>query len=50
MSDWVNELENCWGAVVVSYWCEILVDEAGDNLGTQKKEDVRRWKPLQING
>jgi hypothetical protein len=33
VSQWkgVNELENCWGLVVVSCCCEKLVAEAGDS-------------------
>jgi hypothetical protein len=29
---------------------EKLVAEAGDSSGTQRKGNVRRWKPLQSNG
>jgi hypothetical protein len=35
------------GAVVRS---EKLVAETGDSSGTQRKGDVRRWKPLPGNG
>jgi hypothetical protein len=34
-SDWVS-------------W-ELLVAEAGDSSGTQRKGNVRRWKPLSSN-
>jgi hypothetical protein len=34
----------------VSCCCEKLVAEAGDRLGTQRKGNVRRWKPLPSNG
>jgi hypothetical protein len=30
--------------------CEKLVAQAGDSSGTQRKEHVRRWKPLTSNG
>jgi hypothetical protein len=30
--------------------CEKLVAEAGDSSGTQKKGNVRRWKPLPSDG
>jgi hypothetical protein len=29
---------------------EKLVAEAGDSSGTQRKGNVRRWKPLPKNG
>jgi hypothetical protein len=34
----------------VSRCCEKLVAEAGDSSGTQRKGNVRRWKPLPSNG
>jgi hypothetical protein len=30
--------------------CEKLIDEAGENLGTQKKGNTSQWKPLLSNG
>jgi hypothetical protein len=30
--------------------CEKLVVEAGDSSGTQRKENILRWKPLPSNG
>jgi hypothetical protein len=34
----------------VSCCCEKLVAEAGDSVGTQRKGNVRHWKPLPSNG
>jgi hypothetical protein len=34
----------------VSCRCEKLVTEAGESSGTQRKGNVRRWKPLPSNG
>jgi hypothetical protein len=34
----------------VSCCCQKLEDEVGDRLGTQRKENVRRWKPLPSSG
>jgi hypothetical protein len=45
-----SQFENCWGSVVVSCCCDKLVAEAGDCSGTQRKENVRRWKPILSNG
>jgi hypothetical protein len=46
----VSELKNYWGSVVVSCFCENVVAEAGDSSGTQRKGNVRSWKPLPSNG
>jgi hypothetical protein len=43
-------LEKCCGSVVVNYCCENLEDEAGDSSGTQRKGNIRRWKPLPSKG
>jgi hypothetical protein len=45
-----SQLENRWGSDVVSCCCEKLVAEAGDSSGTQRKGNVRCWKPLPSNG
>jgi hypothetical protein len=45
----MSELEDCCGSVVVNCYCEKLVAEAGDSSGTQKKGNVRHWKPLPDN-
>jgi hypothetical protein len=39
----VNE---CLGSVVMSCCCEKLVAEDGDSSETQRKGNVRHWKPL----
>jgi hypothetical protein len=41
---------NFSGSVLVSCCCEKLIAEVGDSSGSQSKENVRRWKPLQSNG
>jgi hypothetical protein len=46
----VSELDNLWVSGVVSYCCEKLVAEVGDRSGTQRKGNLRRWKPLPGNG
>jgi hypothetical protein len=46
----VCQSENCYGSVVVSCFCEKLVVDAGDSSGTQRKENVRCWKPVPSNG
>jgi hypothetical protein len=46
---WV-ELEDCCGSVFVSCCCEQLVAEVRDSSGTQRKGNVRSWKPLSSNG
>jgi hypothetical protein len=46
----VSELDNRFGSVVVNCCCKKLVAEAGANSGTQKKGNVRHWKPLPSNG
>jgi hypothetical protein len=43
-------LDNRWGSIVVSCCCEKLVPEAGGSSETQKKGNVRRWKPLPSSG
>jgi hypothetical protein len=43
-----SEIEDCCSSVM-SYCCEKLVVEAVDSLGTQRKGNVRRWKPLANN-
>jgi hypothetical protein len=45
----VGEIEDCCGSVVVSCCSEKLAAEAGYNSGTQRKGNVRRWKPLPEN-
>jgi hypothetical protein len=51
VSEWgVSELEDCCGSVVVSCCCENPAAEAGDSSGTQRKGNVRRWKPLPSIG
>jgi hypothetical protein len=35
---------------MLSRRCEKLVAEVMESSGTQKKGNVRRWKPLQGNG
>jgi hypothetical protein len=45
----VSESDNSWGSVIVSCCCEKLVAEAGDCLETQRKGNVRCWKPLPDN-
>jgi hypothetical protein len=40
----------CCGSVVTSRCCEVLVAEAMDSSGTQRKRNVRCWKPLPRNG
>jgi hypothetical protein len=42
-----NELDNWLDSVVVSCYCEKLVAEVGNSAGTQRKGNVRRWKPLR---
>jgi hypothetical protein len=37
-------------SIVVSCCCEKVVTEVGDSSGTQRKGNVRRWKPLPTNG
>jgi hypothetical protein len=46
----VSELDNRCGTVAVSCCGEKLLSESGDSSGTQKKGNVRRWKPLPSNG
>jgi hypothetical protein len=46
----VSKSDNLWGSVIVSYCCEELVAEAGDNSVTQSKGNFRRCKPLPSNG
>jgi hypothetical protein len=46
----ISELERCCGSVVVSCCCEKLISEVGDHSRTQRKGNVRRWKPLPNNG
>jgi hypothetical protein len=46
----VSQLEDYRGSVVVSCCCYKLVAKAGNNSGTQRKENVRRWKALTSNG
>jgi hypothetical protein len=42
--------EDGCGTVVVSCCCYMLVSEAGGSAGTQKKGNIRCWKPLPTNG
>jgi hypothetical protein len=44
----VNEIDDCWGSVIVSYCFGKLIPEAGDSSVTQRKGNVRRWKPLSL--
>jgi hypothetical protein len=41
ISDWVSELENCWGSGVVSFCCEKLVAEAREQFGNPKEAEHR---------
>jgi hypothetical protein len=50
VSWWASEWDNSGSTVVVSCYCEKLIAEAGDSSGTQRKGNVRRWKPLPSNG
>jgi hypothetical protein len=45
----VSQSEGCCVSVV-SCCCEKLVAEATDSLGTQRKGNIHRWKPLLSNG
>jgi hypothetical protein len=45
----MSELEDRCSSVV-SRCCQKLEAEAGDRTGTQRKGNVRRWKPLPSNG
>jgi hypothetical protein len=45
----MSDLENCRGLTVVYCSFEKMLAEAGDNLGTQKKGNIHRWKPLRGN-
>jgi hypothetical protein len=38
------------GSIVMSCCCEKLVAEARESLGTQRKGNIRHWKPLPSNG
>jgi hypothetical protein len=42
----LSELENCCGSVLLSCCCEKPVAGAGDSSGTQRKGNIRLWKPL----
>jgi hypothetical protein len=42
--DFLQELDNCWGSVVVSCCCEKLVAETRDSSGTQRKQNICHWK------
>jgi hypothetical protein len=42
----VSQSDDCCGSIVVSCCCEELVAEVGDRSGTQRKGNVRHWKPL----
>jgi hypothetical protein len=46
----MSELDNLWGSIVMNGYCQKLVAEAGDRSGTNRKENVNRWKPLPSNG
>jgi hypothetical protein len=46
----VNESDNSWSSDVVSCCCEKLEAEAGDSLGTQRKENFQCWKLQPSNG
>jgi hypothetical protein len=45
----VSELDNSWLSVFMSHCCEKLVAELCDNLGTKRKGNIRRWRPLASN-
>jgi hypothetical protein len=45
----VGELDNRWVVVIVSCYCEKLVDEAGDSSGTQRKENRLRRPGVSIS-
>jgi hypothetical protein len=47
---WVSELDNFWISAVMSCCCDKLLAKVGDNSGSQKKRNIRRWKPLPGNG
>jgi hypothetical protein len=48
--EFVKELYDFWGSGVVRCCCEKLVAEARNSSGTQRKRNVRLWKPLLSNG
>jgi hypothetical protein len=52
VSELVSELVSYRTAAVESLWgrfCQNLVAEARDSSGTQRKGNVKRWKPLPSN-
>jgi hypothetical protein len=46
----VSMMDYCCSSVVVSCCCFKLIAEARDSSETQRKGNVRRWKPLPSNG
>jgi hypothetical protein len=46
----VGELDNRWSSVVENCCHKKVVAEAEYGFGTQRKVNVRRWKPLPSNG
>jgi hypothetical protein len=40
VSQSINQSDDCWVSVFVSCYCEKLVAVAGDNSGTQRKQNV----------
>jgi hypothetical protein len=42
----LGEVKSCWLVSQSVIQSRVAENEAGDSLGTQRKENVRRWKPL----